>query len=485
MNHPNLRATLEFLASLRQSVLWLPLTAVAGLGALIIIQSSYSASSASLVRLGEKANARIQIQLFLRNLLEAETGQRGYLLTGRDEYLAPYRDGLVAIGKAQTWLLEHYDHDPIVEPQLLAIFIDSDRKLAELDATLAFHQAGQHNAWRELLLSDDDMQLMDRIRTKSLSLLALENQRVDSQRANMLETLRLSRLGLSTMVALSLLALVMFLRQSALLDNLTRRHAADLKAERDQLESEVANRTEELTHLAESLQTAREDERGHIARELHDELGALLTAAKLDAARLKRGLASMGNADLDDKLSSLTRTLNDGIGLKRRIIEDLRPSSLSNLGVKAAIEIMAADIAQRAHLVIDSDIDFFELDEATGITLYRMVQESITNVVKYAAATRVHVHIAHKDGQVTASVTDDGRGFDTNAVRGSAQGLVGMRYRVQARGGRLQVRSSLGQGTTITATLPLRSAAPAAASSLTSPQAAAPAPEAPHAQRLA
>jgi signal transduction histidine kinase len=202
------------------------------------------------------------------------------------------------------------------------------------------------------------------------------------------------------------------------------------------------------------LQTAREDERGRIARELHDELGALLTAAKLDAARLKRSLAEVHNPEIDERLAHLTGTLNDGIGLKRRIIEDLRPSSLSNLGLKAAVEILATELGQRAELKIRTDIEPFELDEAAEITLYRMVQESLTNVAKYAHADEVDVRMVREGDQIIATVRDNGRGFDADRVRGSAQGLVGMRYRVQARGGRLQISSSPGQGTTVSAVVP-------------------------------
>jgi signal transduction histidine kinase len=256
------------------------------------------------------------------------------------------------------------------------------------------------------------------------------------------------------MVALSLLALAMFLRQSATLDAAQRRHAGELQAERDHLEAEVADRTSELTRLAEDLQTAREDERGRIARELHDELGALLTAAKLDAARLKRSLAEVHNTDVHERLLHLTTTLNEGIGLKRRIIEDLRPSSLSNLGLKAAVEILATELGARADLKINTEIEPFQLDEAAEITLYRMVQESLTNVAKYAEAGEVNVRMVRDGDQIIATVRDNGKGFDASRVRGSTHGLVGMRYRVQARGGRLQVSSSPGQGTTVSAVVP-------------------------------
>jgi signal transduction histidine kinase len=449
----------DFVNRWRRSAVVLPLAALTALFALLINESAYRSSTTSLESLGERGTARLRIQAVLRGLIDAETGQRGFLLTGRDDYLAPYTAALVSVREAQAWLARYYDKDAVAEPKLDVIKADTDAKLAELAQTLTLYRQGNHAQWREMLMSDSGKRNMDRIRENSLFLLQLESDRIAVEREEVFRTLRLSRIGVATMVALSLLALVMFLRQTALLDAAQRSHAAELKTERDHLELEVGHRTAELTQLAENLQTAREDERGRIARELHDELGALLTAAKLDAARLKRSLAEVSNTEIAERLAHLTHTLNDGIGLKRRIIEDLRPSSLSNLGLKAAIEILATEIGQRADLKITTQIEPFELDEAAEITLYRMVQESLTNVVKYAAASEVHVHLTRDDNQISALVSDNGRGFDTNRVRGSAQGLVGMRYRVQARGGRLQVRSTPGQGTTVSAILPVSAAA--------------------------
>lgn len=432
----------------------LPLAALAALAALLINESTYQRATTTVEGLGERAIARQRINSVWRGLIDVETGQRGYLLTGREEYLQPYRDSIGMTREALTWLEGYYEGDAVAAPIVEEIKALSAIKLVEMASTIELQTQGRQDAWRELLLSGAGKEHMDRIRAASERLLALESERVTVERRRVFDTLRLSRIGVATMVALSLLALVMFLRQRATLDAALRRHANELQVERDHLEVEVAHRTTELTRLAEDLQTAREDERGRIARELHDELGALLTAAKLDAARLKRSLAEVQSPEINERLSHLTGTLNDGIGLKRRIIEDLRPSSLSNLGLKAAIEILATELGARSELKINTEIEPFELDEAAEITLYRMVQESLTNVAKYAGAREVLVRLVRQGDQIIATVRDDGKGFDASRVRGSTQGLVGMRYRVQARGGRLQVSSSPGHGTTVSAMLP-------------------------------
>jgi signal transduction histidine kinase len=438
----------------QRSAFVLPLAALAALLALVINETTYQRSTKALETLGERANARQRINAVWRGLIDVETGQRGYLLTGRNEYLEPYRDSIGEVRESLTWLERYYRGDAVAAPTVEEIKAHTAGKLTEMASTIELHTQGRDEAWRELILSGVGKNHMRRIRTAAERLLAVESERVAAEREKVFATLRLSRIGVTLMVALSLLALVLFLRQSATLEAARRRHATELQVERNHLEAEVAHRTSELTRLAEDLQTAREDERGRIARELHDELGALLTAAKLDAARLKRSLAEVHNPEIDERLAHLTGTLNDGIGLKRRIIEDLRPSSLSNLGLKAAVEILATELGQRAELKIRTDIEPFELDEAAEITLYRMVQESLTNVAKYAHADEVDVRMVREGDQIIATVRDNGRGFDADRVRGSAQGLVGMRYRVQARGGRLQISSSPGQGTTVSAVVP-------------------------------
>ncbi|MEO8836371.1 MAG: sensor histidine kinase, partial [Caldimonas sp.] len=223
----------------------------------------------------------------------------------------------------------------------------------------------------------------------------------------------------------------------------------------------VVARTAQLRELAQHLQTIREDERSHLARELHDELGALLTAAKLDVARLKSRLGSAPTPDALERLAHLNETLNGGIALKRRIIEDLRPSSLSNLGLVAALEILLREFATRSEIAVVSHLEPVELAAAAQLTVYRLVQEALTNIVKYAKAREVDVTLAPlESGGARVAVRDDGVGFDAGAPRMSRHGLIGMRYRVEAEGGAMRLVSSPGAGTLIEASLPAPVAAP-------------------------
>jgi signal transduction histidine kinase len=221
----------------------------------------------------------------------------------------------------------------------------------------------------------------------------------------------------------------------------------------DRFEEQVRHRTSELTELAQHLQAAREDERQRLARNLHDELGALLTSAKLDAARLRSRLAGISPEALAP-LAKLVATLDACIALGRSIIEDLRPSTLVHLGLVTSLQILAGDFADRAGLALDCRLEPVTLGADTELTVYRLVQEATTNIGKHAQARRVGLAMAARDGCVELTVRDDGVGFDPAATARSGHGLVGMRHRVEAAGGTLVVESAPGRGTQLTMRLP-------------------------------
>jgi signal transduction histidine kinase len=255
------------------------------------------------------------------------------------------------------------------------------------------------------------------------------------------------------MALAGLLAFYMYLRQTRALLEAGKREQEALLRERDQLDKEVRDRTATLAELATHLQQVREDERGHLARELHDELGALLTAAKLDVARIKSRLGVI-SPEAAERMQHLIETLNSGIALKRRIVEDLRPSSLSHLGLVASLEILAREFEDRSGLDVTTDLETVELGGSAQLTVYRLVQESLTNMSKYAEARQAEISLHGFEGYITVEVKDNGVGFDTMQVKGSSHGLAGMKHRVEAAGGRLTITSRPGEGTRISAVLP-------------------------------
>ena len=176
----------------------------------------------------------------------------------------------------------------------------------------------------------------------------------------------------------------------------------------------------------------------------------------------------------------MTDTLNSGIALKRRIIEDLRPSSLTNLGLVTSLEILVREFGDRSGLAIAANLEPVTLSETSQLTVYRLVQESLTNIGKYAQARNVNVSLQDYNSHVTIEVEDDGAGFDIHYTPASSHGLAGMRHRVEAAGGRLTITSTPGQGTRVSAMLPtspllgnVLASAAANASATTSPNAPA------------
>jgi signal transduction histidine kinase len=312
---------------------------------------------------------------------------------------------------------------------------------------------GNEEAWKFVLLTDVGKEHMDAIREQAGRLIQHATQGMVTAQDQVEDTLGLARAGIALVAGAALIAFYLYLRQTNRLKLAGEQQQAALQQERDLLESQVRDRTASLAQLATHLQQVREEERGHLARELHDELGALLTAAKLDVARLKSKLGSPA-PEITQRLQHLTETLNSGIALKRRIIEDLRPSSLANLGLTASLEILAREFSERSGIEVATSLESVEMDESGQLTIYRTVQESLTNVGKYAEATQVDISVRDYSNHVEVEVRDDGKGFDARDTKPSTHGLAGMRHRVEAAGGRLQIASQPGNGTRILATLP-------------------------------
>ena len=397
---------------------------------------------------------RSDVNKLLQSMLDAETGQRGYLLTGNETYLEPYDKAVATVQTNLDSLRMQFMGAPADMQEFALLSRQISRKLAEMELSLRLRRQGNEDAWKFILNTDVGKEHMEAIRHHAQELIARSDMRLQQGREQIEQSLMLSRIGIATVTAIGLLAFYMYLRQTQAVQTVNLREQEVLERERDRLEGLVRDRTATLSELANHLQQVREEERGHLARELHDELGALLTAAKLDVARLKSKIDATA-PDVSERLKHLTETLNSGIALKRRIIEDLRPSSLSNLGLTAALEILTREYAERAGIDVETSLEPVQLPDAAQLTVYRMVQEALTNIGKYAKASKVLVSVHGYPTHVAVQVRDDGVGFDPGSVRPTSHGLAGMRHRVEAAGGRLTLTSRPGNGTLLSAVLPL------------------------------
>ena len=223
--------------------------------------------------------------------------------------------------------------------------------------------------------------------------------------------------------------------------------------ERNPIQTQGESRARYLGDLATHLQRIREQERALLARELHDELGAILTAAKLDVACLKSRL-DPASPEIDRRLQHLAEMLGRGIALKSRVVEGLCPSSLANLGLASSLNILCRDFSLSSTIAVTTAIEEVRAEDASELAIYRLVQECLTNIGKYACASMVSVTLVDAGKNILVEVLDNGIGFDIEQVSSSRYGLAGMRHRVQSCGGRLTVTSAQGQGTHVMAMLP-------------------------------
>ena len=226
-------------------------------------------------------------------------------------------------------------------------------------------------------------------------------------------------------------------------------------SEHRRAEAELRSMNTQLRSLSASLQDVREQERARIARELHDELGQQLTGLKLDFSWLRTRLKEGRNVELG-KVDEMKRALDQSIASVRRISTELRPPILDDLGFGAAVVWQAQEMAKRSGLTLEMDMVAAESVQDTGLAtaLFRIMQESMTNIVRHAQAHHVYISLKNCDGQLVLTVRDDGIGYEV--PRKGGVGLVSMQERAMAMGGDFHVgRHGQGRGTEITVTLPL------------------------------
>jgi signal transduction histidine kinase len=388
-------------------------------------------------------------------IVDAETGQRGYLLTGDATYLEPFaRAARDLPGELEQLRLQTEG----AEAQ--AAFARASTLIAErLDAATRVVQmydgAGTRAEAIALMQAVDGKHVMDGLRAELSTLDALSRAELEQLQRERVTAARWSRARLLIATALTLSLLLVLTRQlsAATSHSESRRVAAEHEARA--LERLVDSRTRELSELSTHLQTLAEKEKSELARDLHDELGGLLTAAKMDLSWLQGRLAEPG---IQPRLEQLGAALDEAMGVKRRVVENLRPSLLEHFGLATALRAYLEAASRKAALRCDARID--ESADALGasdvaIALFRVVQEGFTNVVRHAGATCVRVELECGDGAYRLSIADDGHGFDPASPRlQTSHGITGMRHRIRALGGRFVLEASPGRGTVLRAEVP-------------------------------
>jgi signal transduction histidine kinase len=445
----------------RTQLVVLVLMATAFLGGLFLV--SYAGQSRVLQssQLVKAAMQRKQTEAqIVSSLLDAETSLRGFVLTDGPEYLAPYEKATASIEPLLNKLLASFAPGSDDRFELLRrVRLLVGTKLGDMNTTLTLYRRGGLAPALAVMQTDVGKKSMDELRALLGQLAAFEQREIDSADAAWSRNLWLGRLvagiGATLNVVLLLVAASLIARNARRQDELNR----TLREQKDSLQVAVDQRTSDLSDLAINLQNVAESEKAALARELHDDLGGTLTGAKMDLSWLRKRVAT-DDADLVVRWDRLERALETGINFKRRVVEQLRPTLLDNLGLYAAARWLAEETCAAADLELTLDLAEPEpvISKNVGIALFRVLQEALTNVVKHAHAHHVEVTLEPDEAanRLRMLVRDDGRGIAASHLKAfGSHGLGSMRQRLLAVGGTFEVRALGAGGTEVVALVPL------------------------------
>ena len=434
------------------------LAAAVSIGVLVFSELSHE----RLFEAGAYARRSLDLQDVTREIqtlvLDAETSQRGYLLTGRGEYLEPYK---LAVQKLNDRLSQLRTLIPSSSDEQLQR-VDRinqliGQRMSEIEMSLMLYRERGSDAADALMHTDIGRRTMDELRVQIQAFSAYEQANSGALWTLWEQDILSSRFGMALSSAFNIFLLTAIYLLT-LRDTRLRIEASRQQLEHQQsLEQTVHERTAELSRAYRHLQTIQEAEKSKLARDLHDEIGAILVSAKMDASWVQQHLQPL-EPRINDKLQRLLVTLDDGVQIKRRIIEELRPTLLDNLGLGAAIEWQTSEVCTRANLIPHISIPEEEptWPNEVAIALFRIVQEALTNIVRYAKAQAVWVELGLSPDGVRLSVRDDGVGLASTATAGAmSHGILGMRERIMGLGGVFRMESAPHGGTLIDVFVPI------------------------------
>jgi signal transduction histidine kinase len=398
---------------------------------------------------------QLLVSTLLHDLATAQASQRAFLLTGDRAQLGSYQAARARTSSDLDALAAADRGDASIDLARLRALTTTE--LNALSGSLALYESRGPQQAMTLLRGDLSQPTMVALNDEAARAQRSERAFVHAQLARAASARIWSR---ALMGAVALLNLMFLLAAAALLARQARRRAARterLERENEQLERGVRRRTAELSALSSHLQHLSEKEKATLARELHDELGGLLVAVKMDVSWLQKRWPNQ-QPEIQARWARVLKVLDDGVDFKRRVVESLRPTLLDNIGLLPAVRWVTQEYCSRAGLQYTEIYPEHEpqLTEDAAIMVFRLVQESLTNVVKHAHATHVQVAIAMDEREMTVLVQDNGVGIDAerrDAI--GSHGLAIMRHRVRSCGGTLEISNAAQGGTRVFARLPL------------------------------
>jgi signal transduction histidine kinase len=392
-------------------------------------------------------------------LSRAESGQRAYILLGERKYLATYQAGFESLGATLQQLTHEFED---ASPADRAVVAEVERlsrvKFDEMGESIKLYQDSGRNAAIAFIRGDLGQRTMTEITDR---IAGVEAQETDAMLAasRSWRTDRWLNLAIRIAIGAATLFLVFLLGRQVLTYIRSKEREAEESAEREaELERVVKRRTEDLSELSTQLQSVAEKERATLSRELHDELGGLLVAARMDVSWLEEKLPS-SDADVQAHFKRVHEALQAGVELKRRVVENLRPTLLDNLGLFPALRWQVSDLCGRAGLNCSERYPNAELNISpeAAIAIFRVVQESLTNIVKHAKARNVEVSVDTQGEWLVIRVKDDGVGLPLDRRRAlRSHGLAAMRHRATGFGGEWRIARCAERGTQVDVRLPLK-----------------------------
>jgi signal transduction histidine kinase len=390
-------------------------------------------------------------------VIDAETAQRGLLLTERPEYLEPYVVALPQIRPKLSRLRDLTAGAPDIQARVDRLGELMSERFSELDASLVLYRERGPKAALEMMRTDFGRQSMGRIRREVDAIQRALRTDLIERHQSWNQDVAFSRLGLAIIAGLNVALLILVYIQARREIVQRDRQRRGLVEQQRLLEEQVQERTAQLSELSSNLQKVQEAEKAKLARDIHDELGSILVSARMDVSWAARRVEPL-DPSAAQKLARASSTLDEGVQIKRRIIEDLRPTLLDNLGLAAALSWHVNQACERGGLACQLALPEEELDlpSPVSIALFRVVQEGITNVLRYAKARKVWLSLEHTDAGVSLVLRDDGVGISPQALSHRlSHGIVGMRQRIASLGGSFRIGRVTGGGTAIEVFVPL------------------------------
>ena len=403
--------------------------------------------------LREREDRMRQIDELIHTSLSSESAQRGFLLTGDPAYLTPYASGRESSSALLDKLIPRYqEKEPSEVAALQSVKATLATKYDEMDRTIAMVQSDKRGEALRLIGTDVGMHAMSQVREEMNALRSRENTRINDGIAlwnSQVRVIRVTNLASTIFTLLLLIAVGLLASHEIKRRNLATR----------ELELEVSLRTAELRELSEHMLRISEVEKSALARELHDELGGLLVAMRMDFSQLRRKV-HLPDAAAEERWERIDKGLKMGVELKRRVIEGLRPTLLDNMGLVVALRWLAEQSCEQGNIRLVTRLPEKEpeLNSDAVIAVFRTVQEAFSNVLKHARASEVKLEMVVDNDYATITVEDNGVGLPAGASeRAGSHGLKQMRFRMQAIRGSSEVATGPSGGTITKIRFPMAS----------------------------